>query len=59
MFAGQEVARQLNKRSIFAEREDKVLTLRRGFSLEPGEKVLVCEDVVTTGGSVFEVIDIV
>lgn len=56
---GQEVARQLNKRFIFAEREDKKLTLRRGFSLEPGEKVLICEDVVTTGGSVFEVIDIV
>lgn len=56
---GQEVARQLNKRSIFAEREDKALTLRRGFSIEEGERVLVCEDVVTTGGSVFEVIDIV
>ena len=56
---GQEVARLLNKRSIFAEREDKKLKLRRGFSLEAGEKVLVCEDVVTTGGSVFEVIDIV
>jgi len=56
---GQEVARQLNKRSIFAEREDKALTLRRGFSLSEGEKVLVCEDVVTTGGSVYEVIDIV
>ncbi len=56
---GQEVSRQLNKRSIFAEREDKNLTLRRGFTLRKGEKVLVCEDVVTTGGSVFEVIDIV
>jgi orotate phosphoribosyltransferase len=56
---GQEVARQLNKRFIFAEREDKALTLRRGFSLKEGENVLVCEDVVTTGGSVFEVIDIV
>lgn len=56
---GQEVARQLNKRSIFAEREDKILSLRRGFTLKKGEKVLICEDVVTTGGSVFEVIDIV
>ncbi|MGE5430241.1 MAG: orotate phosphoribosyltransferase [Syntrophomonadaceae bacterium] len=56
---GQEVARQLGKKSIFAEREDKELTLRRGFTINPGEKVLVCEDVVTTGGSVFEVIDIV
>ncbi len=59
IIVGQEVARQLNKRSIFAEREDKALTLRRGFSLEQGERVLVCEDVVTTGGSVFEVIEIV
>ena len=56
---GQEVARQLDKRFIFAEREDKVMTLRRGFSIDPGERVLVCEDVVTTGGSVFEVMDIV
>ena len=59
LVVGQEVARQLNKRFIFAEREDNKLTLRRGFSLNEGEKVLVCEDVVTTGGSVFEVIDIV
>jgi len=58
IIVGQEVARQLDKRSIFAEREEKALTLRRGFSLEKGERVLVCEDVVTTGGSVFEVIEI-
>ncbi len=59
MIVGYEVARQLNKRSIFTERENKEMTLRRGFSLSKGEKVLVCEDVVTTGGSVFEVIEIV
>lgn len=59
LVVGQEVARQLNKRFIFAEREDKKLALRRGFTLDENEKVLVCEDVVTTGGSVFEVIDIV
>ncbi len=59
LVVGQEVARQLNKRFIFAEREDKKLTLRRGFSLSENEKLLVCEDVVTTGGSVFEVIEIV
>ena len=59
LVVGQEVARQMNKRFIFAEREDKKLTLRRGFNLEENEKVLVCEDVVTTGGSVFETIDIV
>jgi orotate phosphoribosyltransferase len=56
---GQEVARQLNKKFIFAEREQSKLTLRRGFSLAENERVLVCEDVVTTGGSVFEVIEIV
>ncbi|MDF1611377.1 orotate phosphoribosyltransferase [Stygiobacter electus] len=56
---GQEVARQLNKKFIFAEREDKNLTLRRGFKIEEGKKYLVCEDVVTTGGSVFEVIEII
>lgn len=56
---GQEVARQLNKKSIFAEREDKALTLRRGFNIEEGKRYLICEDVVTTGGSVFEVMDIV
>ena len=56
---GQEVARQLNKKSIFAEREDKTLVLRRGFQIEEGKKYLVCEDVVTTGGSVFEVMEIV
>jgi orotate phosphoribosyltransferase len=59
LVVGQEVTRQLNKRFIFAEREDKKLSLRRGFTLEEREKVLVCEDVVTTGGSVFEIIDIV
>ncbi len=56
---GQEVARQLNTKFIFAERENKDLTLRRGFKISKGENVLVCEDVVTTGRSVFEVIDIV
>ncbi|OGU61794.1 MAG: orotate phosphoribosyltransferase [Ignavibacteria bacterium RBG_13_36_8] len=59
IIVGQEVARQLNKRAIFAEREDKKLTLRRGFTIDSDEKFLVCEDVVTTGGSVFEVMDIV
>lgn len=59
LVVGREVARLLNKRFIFAEREDGKLALRRGFSFEQNEKVLVCEDVVTTGGSVFETIDIV
>lgn len=59
IIVGQEVARQLNARAIFAEREEGKLTLRRGFELQKGERVLVCEDVVTTGGSVFETIEIV
>jgi orotate phosphoribosyltransferase len=53
---GQEVGRQLDVRTIFAERKDGTMQLRRGFELNPGERVLVCEDVVTTGGSVFEII---
>jgi orotate phosphoribosyltransferase len=56
---GQEVARQLGVRSIFAERKDGIMQIRRGFDIKEEERVLVCEDVVTTGGSVFEVIDIV
>jgi len=59
IIVGYEVARQLSKKSIFTERENNIMTLRRGFSLSENEKVLVCEDVVTTGGSVFEVIEIV
>lgn len=54
-----EVARQLSVPSIFCERENGKMTLRRGFKLEPGQRVLVVEDVVTTGGSVVEVMDIV
>lgn len=56
---GTEVGRILNKRTIFAERSEGKMTLRRGFSIEPGENVLICEDVTTTGGSVFELIDII
>jgi orotate phosphoribosyltransferase len=55
---GQEVARALGARAIFAERQDGALALRRGFTLAPGEKVLVVEDVVTTGGSTRETIDV-
>lgn len=56
---GQEVGRQLGVRTMFTERKDGVMQLRRGFEIRVGEQVLVCEDVVTTGGSVFEVISIV
>jgi orotate phosphoribosyltransferase len=55
---GQEVGRALGVRAIFAERQDGALTLRRGFALSPGERVLVVEDVVTTGGSTRETIDV-
>lgn len=56
---GQEVARQAKARYIFAEKENNVLVLRRGFTLSPGEPVLIVEDVVTRGGRVIECIDIV
>lgn len=55
---GQEVGRALGVRAIFAERQDGSLTLRRGFTLAPGERVLVVEDVVTTGGSTRETIEV-
>jgi len=55
---GQEVGRGLGVRAMFAERQDGKLTLRRGFRLEPGEKVLVVEDVITTGGSTRETIEV-
>jgi orotate phosphoribosyltransferase len=51
---GQEVARALGIRALFAERQDGVLTLRRGFTLGPLDRVLVVEDVITTGGSTME-----
>jgi len=50
-----EVARALGTRAIFAERQEGAMTLRRGFALEKGERVLLVEDVVTTGGSLREV----
>jgi orotate phosphoribosyltransferase len=55
---GQEVGRALGIRALFAERQDGVLMLRRGFSLSPSDRVLVVEDVVTTGKSTRETIDV-
>jgi orotate phosphoribosyltransferase len=55
---GQEVGRALGVRAMFAERQDGKLTLRRGFTLSPADRVLVVEDVVTTGGSTRETIDV-
>lgn len=54
-----EVSRHLGVKNIFAERENGAMTLRRSFEIQPGQRVLVVEDVVTTGGSVREVIDLV
>ncbi|SDF84256.1 orotate phosphoribosyltransferase [Thermoanaerobacter thermohydrosulfuricus] len=54
-----EVARQVGAKALFAEREEGVMKLRRGFEIKEGENVLVVEDVVTTGGSVKEVINLV
>jgi len=51
-----EVAKQLGVRSAFAEKEGTSRVFRRGFSIEPGERVLVVDDILTTGGSVVEVI---
>jgi orotate phosphoribosyltransferase len=56
---GQEVARRAKARYIFAEKENNVLVLRRGFTLAPGERVLVVEDVVTRGGRVVECLEII
>ena len=55
---GHEVARALGIRALFAERADGKLTLRRGFSLAPEDRVLLVEDVITTGGSTRETGDV-
>jgi orotate phosphoribosyltransferase len=55
---GQEAGRALGTRAIFAERQDGALVLRRGFTLSPGDRVLVVEDVITTGGSTRETIEV-
>ena len=59
ILVGQEVARALRVRSVFTERVDNKMTLRRGFALKPWEKAIVAEDVTTTGGSVKEVMEAV
>lgn len=54
-----EVGKSLGTRAIFTERENGKMALRRGFVIKPGERVLVVEDIVTTGGSVQEVLEVV
>lgn len=52
-----EVARQLGVRAIYAEKEGNERKFRRGFTISPGERVLVVDDILTTGGSIHEVMD--
>jgi len=54
LIAGFALASALECRYIFTERVDGKMTLRRGFTVEPGEKILICEDIITTGGSAME-----
>ncbi len=54
-----EVARQLGVKGIFAEKEGDTRVFRRGFTIHPGERVLVVDDILTTGGSIVEVIEVV
>ena len=54
-----ESGKALGTRAIFTERENGKMTFRRGFTLHEGERVLIVEDIVTTGGSIREVIDVV
>lgn len=56
---GTEVGRQLGFKTIFAERKDGIMKIRRGFSICAGERFLVVEDVITTGGSVRELINLI
>ncbi|MFY9142692.1 orotate phosphoribosyltransferase [Sulfuricurvum sp.] len=54
LIAGFALATALDKRSIFAERVNGEMQIRRGFEITPGEKVIICEDIITTGGSAME-----
>jgi len=51
VLAGYELARSLDVRSIFVEKKEGGMELRRGFTVNKGEKVIICEDIITTGGS--------
>lgn len=59
ILVGQEIARALEIRSIFADKENDMLVLKRGFTIKPGERIIVAEDVVTKGGRVQQTIDLV
>jgi orotate phosphoribosyltransferase len=59
ILAGYELARSLDVRSIFVERKEGGMELRRGFQVNKGEKILICEDIITTGGSAMEAASII
>ncbi|MFW5990518.1 MAG: orotate phosphoribosyltransferase, partial [Campylobacterales bacterium] len=59
VLAGYELASALGVRFVFTERVDGVMTLRRGFEVFRGEKVFICEDIITTGGSALEAKEVV
>jgi orotate phosphoribosyltransferase len=59
ILAGYELARSLEVRSIFVERKEGGMELRRGFEVQKGEKILICEDIITTGGSAMEAATII
>ena len=54
LIAGFALATALERRSIFAERVEGEMTIRRGFEISKGERVIICEDIITTGGSAME-----
>lgn len=54
VIAGYELARSLGVRSVFVEKVEGGMALRRGFEISQGEKVIICEDIITTGGSAFK-----
>ena len=59
LLAGYELARALDARFIFTERVGGEMTLRRGFEVREGERILICEDIITTGGSALEAAEVV
>jgi len=59
ILAGYELSHALGVRFIFAERVNKIMTIRRGFEIKKDEKILICEDIITTGGSALEAAKVV
>jgi len=59
VIAGYELARALGIRSIFVERKEGIMELRRGFEVKKGERVIICEDIITTGGSAMEAASVI